>query len=144
MEKTRKTNKSRLLRQAYPETAPNHPAFPAGRAVIAGACATAIKAFFDENFQLPNPVQPTTDGLNLEPYRGEAKLTLGKEIDKLAAKIGFGRSFAGIHWRSDTREGLRVGEAAAISVLKNRKNTTQEGSGAQLRFTSFGGSQITI
>jgi hypothetical protein len=80
----------------------------------------------------------------LEPYQSVEKLTLGNEIDKLATNIGLGRSFAGIHWRSDSREGLRVGEAAAISVLKNWKNTTREGMDRQLRFTGFDGSNISI
>lgn len=112
--------------------------------MIAGACATVIKAFFDEDFPLPNPVQPAADGMSLEPYRGGAQITLAIEIDKLAANLGVGRSFAGIHWRSDSREGLRVGEAAAISVLQNWKNTTDEGAGMQIRFTGFEGDQISI
>jgi hypothetical protein len=144
LEKIRSLHKSWLLPQAYPEGAPTHPAFPAGHAVIAGACATLIKAFFDESYQLPNSVQPSADGLGLQPYEGAEKLTLGNEIDKLAANIGLGRSFAGIHWRSDSREGLRVGEAAAISVLKNWKNTTREGADLQIRFTGFDGNQIAI
>jgi membrane-associated phospholipid phosphatase len=144
LEKTHGLHKSWLLPQAYPEGAPTHPAFPAGHAVLAGAGATIIKAFFDESYQLPNPVQPAEDGLTLKPYEGTEKLTLGNEIDKLATNIGIGRSFAGIHWRSDSREGLRVGEAAAISVLKNWKNTTREGMDRQFKFTSFAGNQITI
>jgi membrane-associated phospholipid phosphatase len=144
LEKTRGLHKSWLLPQAYPEGTPTHPAFPAGHAVLAGAGATIIKAFFDESYQLPNPVQPSEDGLSLKPYQGAEKLTLGNEIDKLAANIGLGRCFAGIHWRSDSREGLRVGEASAISLLKNLKNTTREGMDRQFKFTSFEGNQISI
>jgi membrane-associated phospholipid phosphatase len=144
LEKTRSIHNSCLLPQAYPEGAPTHPAFPAGHAVIAGACATIIKAFFDESYQLPNPMQTAEDGLSLKPYQGGEKLTLGNEIDKLAANIGLGRSFAGIHWRSDSREGLRVGEASAISVLKNWKNTTHEGMDTKFKFTGFEGNQISI
>ena len=144
LEKTRALHKSWLLPQAYPEGAPTHPAFPAGHAAIAGACATVMKAFFYENFPLSNPVQPTADGMSLEPYKGETKLMLGAEIDKLAANIAWGRSFAGIHWRSDSREGLKVGQAAAISLLQNWKNTTDEGAVLQIRFTGFEGNQISI
>jgi len=144
LEETRRAHKAWLLPQAYPEGAPTHPAFPAGHAVIAGACATIIKAFFDENYVLPNLVQPAEDGLSLKPYLGAEKLTLGNEIDKLAANIGLGRAFAGIHWRSDSREGLRVGEASAISLLKNWKNTTREGMDTQFKFTGFEGNQISI
>jgi hypothetical protein len=35
-----------LLPLAYPEGSPTHPAYPAGHAAIAGACATVLKAFF--------------------------------------------------------------------------------------------------
>jgi hypothetical protein len=144
LEKTHSLSKSWLLPQAYPEGAPTHPTFPAAHAAIAGACATVIKAFFDENYRWPHPIQPTEDGLALEPYRGEGQLTLGGEIDKLAANLGLGRSFAGIHWRSDSREGFKVGEAAATSLLKNWKNTTREGSDTKIRFTNFAGEQISI
>jgi len=144
LEKIHAARKSWLLPQAYAEGAPTHPAFPAGHAAIAGACATVIKAFLDESYRLPNPVQPAPDGKTLEPYRGDAKLTLGGEIDKLAANIAIGRSFAGIHWRSDCREGLKAGEAAAISVLKNWRNTTAEGADVPIRFTGFEGKQISI
>lgn len=37
-----------LLPQAYPEGCPAHPSYPAGHAVVAGACATALKVFFDD------------------------------------------------------------------------------------------------
>jgi hypothetical protein len=36
-----------LLPAAYPEGCPTHPSYPAAHAVIAGACATVLKAFFD-------------------------------------------------------------------------------------------------
>ena len=39
---------NRLLSQCYPEGSPRHPSYPAGHAVNAGACATILKALFDE------------------------------------------------------------------------------------------------
>ena len=39
-------------------------------ATVAGASVTILKAFFDETFVFPNPVQPDADGLNLVPYTG--------------------------------------------------------------------------
>jgi hypothetical protein len=105
-----------LLPVAYAEGAPLHPSYPSGHAVIAGACATVLKAFFDESFPIDDPVLPTADGSALEPYTG-APLTVGGELDKLATNIAFGRNAAGIHWRSDALAGLRLGEDVALSVL---------------------------
>ena len=50
---------SRLLPQAYPEGCPTHPSYPAAHAVNAAACATVLKAFFDDAFVIPEPVQAT-------------------------------------------------------------------------------------
>jgi hypothetical protein len=37
-----------------------------------------------------------------------------------------GRNSAGLHWRSDLAEGLKLGEAAAIAVLREVKLTDNE------------------
>jgi membrane-associated phospholipid phosphatase len=133
---------TRLLPQSYPEGAPLHPSYPAGHAVVAGACATALKACFAENFVIPNPSVPAADGLHLEPYRGP-ELTVGHELDKLAENIAFARNFAGIHWRSDAVEGLKFGEAIAIEVLREMKMTGRElFDGFDL--TTFAGQRLTI
>lgn len=108
---------SYLLPIAYPEGAPCHPAYPAGHATIAGACVTLLKACYNEAFVLPNPQEPAADGLSLAPYRGSAELTVGGELNKLAANLAFGRNAAGVHWRSDAIQGLLLGEAFATSVL---------------------------
>jgi hypothetical protein len=115
---------SYLLPQAYPEGSPLHPAFPSGHAVIAGACATALKACFAETFVIPNSQVPSEDGLTLKPYRGE--LTVGNELDKLAENLSIGRNAAGIHWRTDASEGLRLGEAVAINVLRETRMMSDE------------------
>jgi hypothetical protein len=130
-----------LLAQAYPEGAPAHPSYPAGHAVIAGAGATVLKAFFDESFVLPNPIVPSADGLSLVPYQGPP-LTVGGELDKLAANVGRGRNFAGIHWRSDMAGGLRFGEELALCVLREMRLTGNEMfAGYHLR--RFDGSRVT-
>jgi hypothetical protein len=49
------------------------------------------------------------------PDAGE--LTVGGELDKLAANIALGRSAAGVHWRTDYTQGLRYGERVALAVL---------------------------
>jgi hypothetical protein len=85
-----------LLPMAYPEGCPLHPAYPAGHAAIAGACATVLKAFFQPEFVIPNPVEASADGLALLPYRGP-DLTVGGELNKLASNIALGRDAAGVH-----------------------------------------------
>jgi len=68
---------------------------------------------------LPAPVIPSRDGTRLEPYKGPP-LTLGSELDKLAANCAHGRGTAGVHFRSDSYAGLRLGEAAVFSLMRNR------------------------
>jgi hypothetical protein len=131
-----------LLPQAYPEGCPTHPSYPAAHAVNAGACTTVLKAFFDEDFVIADPVEATADGTRLEPWRGEA-LTLGGEIDKLAGNIALARDAAGVHFRSDSIRGLRVGEAAAIGLLTDYSRTYNERF-AGFVLTKFDGTKIEI
>jgi hypothetical protein len=42
-----------------------------------------LEALFNPNFVIPEPVEPTDDGLALRPYKGEP-LTVGGELNKLA------------------------------------------------------------
>lgn len=131
-----------LLPQAYPEGSPLHPSYPSGHAAIAGACVTVLKAFFKESFLIPNPVQANEDGLTLLPVPGP-RFTIGGELNKLASNIGLGRDFAGIHWRSDTTESLKLGEAVAISLLQNVKTTTNRDF-AGFSLTKFDGTTVTV
>lgn len=140
--RTKERTRNWFLPQAYPEGAPSHPSYPAGHAVIAGACSTVLKACFAETWVLPNNVQATRDGLAIEPYKG-AELTVGGELDKLAENIATGRNFAGIHWRSDGVEGIKLGEAYAIAFLKEMKLTeSQFFHGFSL--TKLDGTRITV
>ena len=107
-----------LLSQAYPEGSPTHPAYPAGHAAVAGACCTVLKAFFDEDAEMPGLVQANANGTALSPYDGA--LTVGGEIDKLASNVTLGRDWGGVHYRSDGIEGLRVGEDVALALLADR------------------------
>lgn len=118
-------NGSYLLPMAFPEGSPTHPAYPAGHATIAGACVTILKAFFNEDFVLPNPIVPSADGLSLENYSG-ANLTIGNELNKLASNIALGRDTAGVHWRSDGVEGMNLGEKVAIAMLENYRDSYNE------------------
>lgn len=131
-----------LMPMAYPEGSPTHPAYPAGHATVAGACSTILKAFFNENFAIPNPVEVSTDGLSLAPYAGQT-LLVGNELNKLAANISLGRDIAGVHWRSDGIQGMRLGESLAISILRDYSQTYNEDFGG-FSFTKFDGTSITI
>jgi hypothetical protein len=114
-----------LLPQAYPEGSPTHPSYPAAHAVNAGACVTVLKAFLDERYVIPDPIEATADGARLEPWRG-AELTLGGEIGKLASNIALARNAAGVHFRSDSIEGLKLGEEVALGLLAETSLTYSE------------------
>jgi hypothetical protein len=122
---TLRLRSSALLSSSYPEGCPTHPSYPAGHAVVSAAGITVLKAFFDETFVIPEPVVARADGLSLARFDGPP-LTAGGELDKLAANIGMGRAFAGIHWRSDVEAGMRLGEEVAISVLRELQLTARE------------------
>ncbi|GGE68727.1 vanadium-dependent haloperoxidase [Priestia taiwanensis] len=131
-----------LLPMAYAEGCPTHTAYPSGHACFVGAGVTMLKAFFNENFIIPDPVVATQNGLALCSYRG-AKLTVGNELNKLASNVALGRCAAGVHWRTDASEGMKLGEAVAISILQDFKNTYNEDFSG-FTFKKFDGTTITI
>jgi hypothetical protein len=114
-----------LLPAAFPEGCPTHPSYPAAHATNAGACATILKAFFNQDYTVPNPVEATVDGSDLAPWKGQS-LTLGNEINKLANNIALGRDAAGVHYRSDSINGLFVGEEQALGLLCDYSRTYNE------------------
>jgi len=117
-----------LLSQAFPEGSPMHPAYPTGHGTVGGACITLLKFFFDGNFVIPNPVVPISDGFSLVSYKGSdaGQLTVNGELNKLGHNVTFGHGIhAGIHWRSDSDMALLLGEAVALSFLKDRAKTAQ-------------------
>ena len=143
------TTGNALLPMAFPEGSPTHPAYGAGHATVAGACVTILKAWFNESTRLVDlgitPLQPTDDGLTLIPYTGADAndLTVGGELNKLASNVGIGRDIAGVHWRSDATESLKLGEAIAISILRDQRDCYNENfSGFSL--TKFDGSIVTV
>jgi hypothetical protein len=134
-----------LLSQAFPEGSPTHPAYPTGHGTVGGACLTVLKFFFDGNFVIPDPVQPTADGLSVVPYTGgdAGQLTVNGELNKLGHNVSFGHGIhAGIHWRSDTDTSLLLGEAVALSILRDRARTYNEPFTVNL--TKFDGTTATI
>jgi hypothetical protein len=121
---TRRRTRTCLLPVAWPEGAPLHPAYPSAHACTAGAMVTVLKAYYAEEWVLPDPVEPLPDGSALRP--GDATLTVGGELDKLAWNLALGRAFAGVQWRSDAEAGLRLGEAVAIALLRELRDVLPE------------------
>jgi hypothetical protein len=138
-------NHTYLLPLQYREGCPQHPSYAQGHGVIAGACVTILKWFFDESFVIPEPVVPSDDGTELLPYGGSdaAQMTLGREADKLASNIGIARNFAGVHYRSDYQQGLILGETLAISVLRDQAAIYSENYQG-FTFTRFDGTTETV
>ncbi|HEY0035991.1 MAG TPA: vanadium-dependent haloperoxidase [Longimicrobium sp.] len=135
---------SYLLPQAFPEGAPTHPAYGAGHATGSGACATILKAFFNEDQPIESPVVPNADGTTLDPYTGPdaGQMTVGGELNKLAGNIALGRNAAGVHWRSDYDESLLLGEQIALGVLQEQSILLNEPEFFLL--TKFDGTQVRI
>jgi hypothetical protein len=134
---------SYLLPMAFPEGSPTHPSYTAGHATVAGACVTILKALFDtENRPIANPVVPTPDGSALAPYTGPT-LTVEGELNKIASNIATGRNIAGVHWRSDSFNSLRIGQAVAISLLQEQSVIHNE-QNVSYNFRGFDGERIVV
>jgi len=133
-----------LLPMAFPEGCPTHPSYTAGHATVAGACVTILKALFDaENTIIQNPVVPTPDGQGLVPFVGPP-LTVEGELNKIASNVATGRNIAGVHWRSDAYQSLRLGQAIAISVLRDYRTLHNEVGPFYYNFRGFDGERYII
>jgi membrane-associated phospholipid phosphatase len=131
-----------LLPQAYPAGSPPFPSYPANHAAIAAAGITVLKAIYDEALPIRDPVIASDDGLELLPYDGPT-LTVGGELNKLAANVAYGRDLAGVHYRSDGLAGLALGEEVAISILRDLRATFGVPLGG-FSLTRFDGTPATI
>jgi len=134
---------------AFPEGSPTHPAYGAGHATVAGACVTILKAWFKDTTRLVDiglaPVQPADDGLSLVAYTGSdaGDLTVGGELNKIAANVALGRNTAGVHWRSDATESMKLGEQIAIGILKDQRSCYNEVFNG-FSLTKFDGTTIVV
>jgi len=164
---------SYTLAQCYQEGGPAHPAYPAGHAVIAGACATVIKIYLDceqkwsevsgiaKSVTTSNPkvvptsvtngvAQASSDGLNLENYMGsdQSQLYVYGEVNKMASNIANGRNWAGVHYRTDGTRGLKLGEDVAIRYMEDKMSTwvanNVDGTVPELVFRKFDNTLYTI
>jgi len=152
-----------LLPMAFPEGSPVHPSYGAGHATVARACVTVLKAIFDGDTPIQPLLQassgpiaghwdvviPDACGTNLVAFGSNAqkqaqasRMTVGGELDKLAANIGIARNFAGVHWRSDDIESLKLGERVALEFLRETMMTYNEDVYCRLKL--FDGSAVTI
>jgi hypothetical protein len=135
-----------LLPILSPGGSPSHSSFPSGHAFTAGACVTLLKAWFQEDFQIPDPVKLSNDGVRLEPYvvgRDGPPLTVGGELNKLCHNITMGRDMLGVHYRHDDAQGNRQGEQVAIRILQEARPTYPEPFNG-FTLTKFYGTTITV
>jgi hypothetical protein len=142
-------NGAYFMPHAFPEGCPQHPSYGQGHSTVAGACATIVKAWFDDLAPLTSIpgvtiVQPSEDGFSLVPYGGSDsdQLTIGGEMNKIAANVGIGRNHAAVHWRYDYADSLPLGEAVAISMLNDMGHNWHEPFEG-FSFTKFNGTRVT-
>ena len=79
------------------------------------------------------PVQPNDDGTALIEYEGgdAGELTIGGKLNKIASNVALGRNIAGVRWRSDGTESLKLGEAwrfASCGISEAPTTKTSEAS----------------
>ena len=114
-----------FLPMAFPEGSPMHPSYGAGHGIVAGACVTMLKAFFNHEAELVAPgcayeADPATEGRTLRLVKNSPALKVEGELNKLASNISIGRNIAGVHYFSDYLESIRLGELIAISILEEQ------------------------
>lgn len=150
-----------LLPMAFCEGSPMHPSYGAGHATVAGACVTILKAFFNHKvyltatpngsrFQWSNTAPdktyafiPTANGQSLGTAHFSS-MTLEGELNKLAANISIGRDWAGVHYYSDYRDSMILGEEIAIGLLEEQALTYNPAENFSMTVPKFDGTEITI
>ncbi|WP_129575924.1 MULTISPECIES: hypothetical protein [Sorangium] len=138
---------SYLLPSMMPIGSPTDPSHPGGHGYTAGSRAALLKAWFKEDFVLPNPVKPSRDGTALEPYVPGVDgppLTIAGEINKLAHNTSLGRDVYGIHYRNDDVAGHKLGEELAIRVLREERPTYPESVFRGFVFTRLDGTLVEL
>lgn len=144
---------SYLLPQTFPKGSPTHPGYPCGHGMVAGACVTALKFFFDGRQRirpLLNAVDrdvavPSSDGLLLNPYDGADRddLTVNGELNKLAFNISVGQGIhAGSDFRSSSILSILLGEQIALRYLREEAKSCSVPFAAKI--TMFDGSVTTV
>ncbi len=153
---------NKLLPMAYCEGSPMHPSYGAGHATVAGACVTILKAFFNHDLYIDisqdgssmklvkdkpavgRALVPSSDGKRLEVIEIGEPMTLNGELNKLAANISIGRNWAGVHYYSDYKESLLMGEKIAIGLLQEQDITYNPAENFHLNLKKFDGTDLVI
>jgi hypothetical protein len=68
---------------------------------------------------------------------------VGTELNKIASNVALGRNTAGVHWRSDGTESLKLGEQIAINLLREQRACYNEVF-AGFSLTKFDGNTVTV
>lgn len=132
-------NNNHLLPQAYPEGCPLHPSWPSGHACFSAAQVIVLKFFFKTNITM-NLLMPDATGQNLVPSGIQS--TVRNELDKLISNCGYGRCWAGIHYRIDMQKGIKLGEKVGIEFL--RKLVTSYPQKVKVTIKRYNGKSVTI
>lgn len=136
-----------LLPVMMPIGSPTDPSHPAGHGYTAGSRGALLKAWFKEDFVLPNPVKPNREGTALEPYIPGVDgppLTVAGELNKLAHNTSIGRDAYGVHYRADDLAGFRLGEEVAIRFLREERPTYAEQVFRGFAFTRLDGTPVEL
>ncbi|MFK8006584.1 MAG: vanadium-dependent haloperoxidase [Saprospiraceae bacterium] len=156
-----------LLPMAFCEGSPMHPSYGAGHATVAGACVTILKAFFDEDQR----IAISSDGKKMQIFSDESELdfndgkhafvpdkngemlktvpltnylTVGDELNKIAANISIGRNWGGVHFYSDYEQSIYMGEQIAIGMLQEQSIMYNPLENSSMSLTKFDGDKISI
>ena len=149
------------LNGLFPEGSPTHPSYPAGHAVVAGACATVLKAMLKTTDVIGDTLTEklwvadgrtsliSTDGLSLDTYQESdaGAMTVNGEINKLASNVALGRDSAGVHYRIDGDRGKEIGEDVAINFLKDKSLCYYQSTNGQFAgfvLVKFDGTSVII
>ncbi|SMX41011.1 bromoperoxidase [Maliponia aquimaris] len=109
-----------------------NPSDLAAHVIVAGALATLIKAVFDTSRQAQ---------VRMVGDRGPA-LALEDQIDRMAANISVLRCVAGGYFPSENVQDLRLGQAIALHLLRDRME--RDNRSATLSFRDFDGQSVQI
>jgi hypothetical protein len=99
---------------------PIHPSYVSGHAVIGGVVATVLNAIYRDGPWPVEMLQADETGMNLVAANATAP-TIHQEARKLGENYGMGRVVGGLHYLSDVRQGLLLGQRVAEQVLREAK-----------------------
>lgn len=123
---------SLFLPLSRPECQHRNPSDLAAHVIVAGALATLIKAVFDTSRRAHLKMIGQTD----------PALALADQIDRLAANIALMRCVSGGYFPAENHQDLRLGEAIALQLLRQR--LTDDNRSAALSFRDFDGRSLQI